>query len=149
MAADLAPPSFTATIVMADAAQVADGRLSMLGGGLGVLAATPQPVSVALLVGVPWHRSSDELDWTLELLDADGLPVIIGEVPVVVSGQLRAGPPPGWPEGAPITVPIAINFSAIPLPPGERYCWRLAIDGHTKEGWQSGFSVAPAPLQQA
>ncbi len=144
----LEPPSLTAFLLLADSAQVADGKLFVLGGGVAILPATPQPVSLALLVHVPWDRSGERFEWVCELLDEDGLPVLMGETPLLVNGEFQAGRPNGWPEGAPLTVPIAINFSGLPLQSGRRYTWRLAVDGHTEPEWQTAFSVASPPAQQ-
>ena len=55
MAKDPAPvvEELSVTMLLADAAQVADGRLSVLGGGIAVLPPTPQPMALALIVTVP------------------------------------------------------------------------------------------------
>lgn len=143
------PPSITAMMMMADGAQVADGKLFILGGGVAILPPQPQPISLALLLQVPWDRGEETFEWVCELLDEDGVPVLVGEMPVLVNGQFHAGRPPTWPEGAPLAVPIAINFSALPLEPGRRYSWRLAVDGHSEPEWQAAFSVALPPLEQA
>jgi hypothetical protein len=143
----LTPPSIFASVILAEAAQVSEGKLFLLGGGLAIIPAQPKPLSLALLIQVPWDRGDERLDWVCELLDEDGAPVLVGEVPVLVNGQFQAGRPPTWPEGAPLSVPIAINFSALPLQAGRRYTWRLAIDGATEPEWQTGFSVANPPAQ--
>jgi len=150
MAADsIEPPSLSAMLLLADSAQVAEGKLFVLGGGLSILPAQPQPVSLALLLQVPWDRGEERFAWVCELLDEDGVPVLMGEVPLLVNGEFQSGRPAGWPEGVPLTVPIAINFSGLPLEPGRRYAWRLAIDGHSEPEWQTSFSVALPPLLEA
>ena len=136
-------------MVLADAAQVADGKLNMLGGGLRVLPARPQPLGIGLLVRVPWDRGDQVLEWSCELLDDQGLPVLVGEVPVLVKGQFSTARPNGWPEGMPLSVPIAINFTALPLQPLGRYRWRLIVDGSTEPDWETTFAVGPAPTQTA
>lgn len=148
MADPLTPPSITATMILADSAQVAEGKLFVLGGGIAIVPAQPQPMALALLLQVPWDRGEERLDWVCELLDEDGVPVLVGDLPVMVNGQFQAGRPAHWPEGAPLAVPIAINFSALPLQPSRRYTWRLTIDGATEPEWQTSFSVADPPLQQ-
>lgn len=133
------------TLLLADAAQVVDGKLYVLGGGLQLLGPHPQPVSIGLLLHVPWDRANTRHDWRLELLDEDGAPVMHNEMPVTVAGTFEAGRPAGVVPGSPLLVPLAINFSALPVQPGGRYTWRLAIDGTTEDGWQLSFSVRPAP----
>jgi len=142
----LDPPSISAMVLLAEAAQVSEGKLFVLGGGLAILPAQPQPTALGLLVKVPWGRAEERLDWVCELLDADGVPVIAGDRPVLVTGQLQAGRPAGWPEGAPLHVPIAINFSALPVTGGQRYTWRLSVDGATEPDWETSFTATtPAP----
>ncbi|HEY6530655.1 MAG TPA: hypothetical protein VIY72_00020 [Acidimicrobiales bacterium] len=134
------------TIVLAEAAQVADGKLNLLGGGISVLPPRPQPMAVAILVRVPWSRAEDVIPWACELLGEDGIPVMAGDVPVLVNGQVAAGRPPGWPEGQTLPVPVVINFSALPVEPGKAYRWRLAVDGASDDAWVAEFSVAPESL---
>lgn len=138
-----------ATVLLADAAQVSDGKLFVLGGGLQVVAARPQPVSLALLIHVPWDRAGIRHDWRLELLDEDGLPVRHSDAPILVQGTFEANRLPGRPPGTPIVVPLAINFSALPVQAERRYTWRLVIDGTTEPRWQVSFSVAPLPTATA
>jgi len=148
MASPLEPPSIAATMLIAEAAQVAEGKLFVLGGGLAILPAQPQPTALALLLQIPWDRAEERLEWTCELLDEDGIPVLVGDMPVLVNGQVQAGRPATWPEGVPLHVPIAINFSALPVQPGRRYTWRLAVDGTSEPAWQVSFSAAPPQIQQ-
>ena len=134
------------TMVLAEAAQVADGKLNLLGGGVAVIPPRPQPMAVAMLVRVPWSRAADTIAWVCELLTDEGMPVMAGDVPVLVNGQVAAGRPQGWPEGQSLPVPVVINFSALPVEPGKAYRWRLAIDGASDDAWVAEFSVAPEML---
>ena len=63
------PPAFRALILMADAVQVNDGKLFILGGGLGVIGPRPQQVSVAVRIGVPWDQANVKHHWRLDLTD--------------------------------------------------------------------------------
>lgn len=141
-------PVVEVTMLMADAAQVADGKLFILGGGLRVLPPRPHPVAIALLVQVPWDRANLPHDWKLELLDEDGMPVFADGRPVLIAGQLEAGRPAGWPPGTPLQVPLAINFNAVPVRPGGAYSWRLAVNDTSEPSWRVAFRVAPAPVAQ-
>ena len=145
MAKDAPPPAdeLGVTMLLADAAQVAEGRLNMLGAGIAVVPPTPQPLALALLVTVPWSRADQTIPWVCELLAADGMPVMAGDVPVLVNGQVNAGRPQGWPDAQPLSVPVVISFNGLPLTPGASYVWRLVIDGTTDERWTLGFTVAP------
>jgi hypothetical protein len=138
-----APEELSVTMLLADAAQVADGKLSILGGGIAVVAPTPQPLALAFVVQVPWSRADETFPWVCELLDAERMPVMAGDVPILVNGQVAAGRPQGWPEPQPLNVPVVISFNGLPLTPGAGYTWRLAIDGASDERWTVAFSVAP------
>ena len=107
---DFDSPLVDVVMLLADSAQVADGKLYVLGGGVQVLGPQPQPVALGLLIYVPWDRANIAHDWKLELLDEDGIPVLHNEMPVIVAGQFEAGRPVGWPPGRPLLVPLAINF---------------------------------------
>jgi hypothetical protein len=148
MAKEPAQPveELSVTMLLADAAQVADGKLSVLGGGIAVVPPTPQPMALAMVVTVPWSRADETIPWVCELLDTDGMPVMAGDVPVLVNGQVVAGRPQGWPEAQPLNVPVVISFNGLPLQPGGSFVWRLAIDGASDERWAISFSVAPEIL---
>ncbi len=134
-----------AIMLIADSAQVADGKLFVLGGGLRLVGPRPQPMSIGLLISVPWHLANISHSWKVELLDEDGMPVLHNDMPVAVQGNFEAGRPAGSLPGTDLPVPLAINFSALPVTPGGRYAWRLAIDDNSDPRWQAGFSVRPAP----
>lgn len=148
MASEFDVPVVDAILLLADSAQVAEGKLFVLGGGLAAIGPQPQPVALALLIQVPWDRANLPHNWSVELLDEDGVPVLHDDVPVMVSGQFEAGRPAGLQPGTPLPVPIAINFSALPVAPGHRFLWRLAVDGTSEPAWQVGFAVRPAAVEQ-
>ena len=134
-------PNVDVTLLLCDAAQVADGKLYVLGGGLTSIGASPQPVAIALLLAVPWDRANIPHQWRIELIDEDGQPVVANNAPIAVGGRFEAGRPAGVRPGTPLTVPLAIGFSALPVVAGRRYLWQLSIDGQTRTAWQSAFTV--------
>jgi hypothetical protein len=138
-------PTVGVTMLLADAAQVADGKLYILGGGLQMIGPNPQPLAIALLLAVPWDRANISHEWQLELLDEDGVPVLHNDMPFLIAGQFEAGRPPGSPAGTPLPVPLGISFNALPVQKGHRYTWRLAINGSSEPGWQVSFGVAAGP----
>lgn len=141
---DFDEPLVGVTMMLADSAQVADGRLFILGGGLTDIGPGPQPLAIAMLLDVPWDRANITHDWKFELLDEDGTPVLYDDQPVLVGGQFEAGRAAGMAPGSPITVPLAINFSSLPLDLGTRYVWRLAINDTSEPDWVLGFRTRPA-----
>lgn len=138
---DFANRTAKVTMLLADSAQVADGKLFILGGGLNAMGPHPQPVALAILIEVPWDRANLSHDWKIELLDADGLPVMAGDMPVLVGGEFETGRPAGSLPGSSLPVPLAINISALPVEPGQRYAWRLAINGTSEPEWSLPFQV--------
>ena len=137
-------------MLLCDAAQVADGKLYILGGGWSMTGPDPVPSAVALKIDVDWHEAETSHHWELFLEDADGRPVMMetaeGSQPVEVRGEFTVSQPQGIPEGSPIDVALAVNLGPIPLAPGTRYAWRLTIDGESLPGASLGFTTRPAPI---
>ena len=140
-----APSEMRVLLMLADAAQVADNKLFILGGGLTIIPATPAPLAIAAKIDVPWDRADRRHDWQLELLDADGMPVMMNDQPVLVQGQFEVNRTEQSLEGTALPMPLAVNFGGLLLPAGQRFVWRLVIDDDTEPDWQAGFAVAAAP----
>lgn len=134
-------------MMLCDAAQVADGKLYILGGGWSMTGPDPVPSAVALKIEVDWNEADRAHHWELFLEDADGRPVLVptpdGSQPVEVRGEFTVSRPPTVPEGSPIDVALAVNMGPIPLPPGARYAWRLTIDGEALPGADLRFTTRP------
>ena len=64
-------------MLLCDAAQVADGKLYILGGGWCMTGPDPVPSAVALKIDVDWHEAERSHHWELFLEDADGRPVMM------------------------------------------------------------------------
>lgn len=134
-------------MLLADAAQAAEGKLNVLGGGWSITGPGPVPSAIAMLIEVPWDRANMRYPWQIELVDSDGDLVLItgpmGDQPVKVDGELEVGRPPGVTPGTPLALPLAINLGPLPLPPGGRYEWRLTIGEESHEHWRLPFSTRP------
>ncbi|MCA1845140.1 MAG: hypothetical protein LC792_18490 [Actinobacteria bacterium] len=137
------------TMLLCDAAQVAEGKLFVLGGGWSLAGPDPVPSAIALKLEVPWDQTSRRHRWQLSLVDADGQAVTMGGEgggqPVVIGGDFEVGRPPGLPAGASLDVPIAINLPPLPLRPGSRYEWRLSVDDQEQADWALAFTIRPRP----
>jgi len=140
------------TMLLADSAQVADGKLYILGGGWTVMGPLPTPAAVALLLSVDAHEVNKTHHWELFLEDADGHQVTFetpeGRQPIEVRGDFTVTDVEGAPVGTPIDAPLAVNFGPIPLTPGQRYAWRLVVDGDTPAGGMVSFSTRLAPSNE-
>ena len=135
--------------LLADFAEVVNGKLYVLGGGWSLTGPDPAPMALAVKIEVPWDRANMKHRWQLELLDEDGAPVSVVTAPdgtrqaVRIDGEFEAGRPAGLKPGTPLDVALALNLAPVPLAPGGRYVWRLSIEGW-QEDWQTAFSTRPA-----
>ncbi|HMC41905.1 MAG TPA: hypothetical protein VKI20_02765 [Acidimicrobiales bacterium] len=136
------------TMMLCDSAQVAEGKLYILGGGWSVTGPDATPSAIAIKLDVDWHEADRPHHWELYLENADGqivnVPTPEGEQPVEVRGDFQVGRPQGVPEGTPIDLPLAVNFGPIPLAVASRFTWRFTIDGVAEEDWRLGFTTRPA-----
>ena len=143
-----------ATIFLADFAQVTpDGKMTAVGMGWTVTGPKPIPHAVGVFVQVPWDETNTKHHIILELLDADGQPVIAdtpdrGEVPIRAEGELIAGRSPDVRPGTAIDVPFAFNQVGLPVEAGGWYVWRLSLDGESRDEWRRPFSVRQFPPGQ-
>lgn len=138
--------------MLCDAAQVADGKLFILGGGWSVTGPDPTPSAIAIKIEVGWNEATSAHHWELFLVDADGQPVTVptpdGDQAVEVRGDFEVARMDAIPEGSPIDLPLAVNIGPIPLALATRFTWRLVIDGQTDEDWAASFQTRP-PLEAA
>jgi len=134
-------------MLLCDAAQVADGKLYILGGGWSIAGPGPVTSAIAIKLEVPWDQTNKRHSWKLVLLDADGRPVLVaaaaGARPVEVAGEFEVGRPPQLMPGASLDFPLVVNLPLLPIPPGARYEWRLRVDGEENEDWALPFTVRP------
>lgn len=135
-----------AKILLADYAKVSDGKVDALGMGWSVTSSPTPPAAVVVFFEIGWDEANSKLPILLELLDADGQPVNVlgpgGPQLMRLEGEIEAGRPPGTPKGTPLDLQLAINVGpGMPLVPGQRYEWRLSVDGATHEDWTARFLI--------
>ena len=133
----------TVDMLLCDAAQVAGGKLFVLGGGLASIGPKPQPLAIALQITVPWDRANLPHQWRIELVDEDGQAVVINEKAVVLQGRFEAGRPAGLQPGTPLGVSLAINLSPFPIDGGRSYAFALTINDERRPDWRVRFFVKP------
>lgn len=136
-------------MLLADYAQVADGKLNLIGGGWNVIGPGAPTFAVAVIIEVPWHRTNEKHRILLELVDADSHPVLVAnaagdEEPLAVSGDFEIGRPPGLKPGTSINFPLAVTVPPPRLEPDSRYEWRLTINGELHDEWRAAFVTAAA-----
>ncbi len=134
--------------MLADSAQIADGKLYILGGGWSVIGPDPSPSAIVLKLNVDRHEVGRVHHWELVLEDADGRAVTLGDdfQPVEIRGEFSVGEPDGVIDGAPVDFPITLGIPPLDLAPSSRFQWRLFIDGETLPGGTVAFSTrAPRP----
>lgn len=142
-----------ATILLADYAQVTDGKLNVIGGGWKIIGPEAAPFAVAVLVEVPWDRTNEQHHIHLELLDVDGNPVLVPqldgrEAALVIDARFEMGRPPGFKRGVALNFPVAVNLPAQPLAPNATYEWRMTINDQTDEDWRVVFITRPESLER-
>jgi len=132
------------TAILCDSAQVAEGKLYILGGGWSLCGPGAFTHAIALKVGVPWGEANQHHRLDAVLVDEDGQVVAMGEPSqeISFSSEFEVGRPAGLPEGTPLDFPIAVNFGPLELSTGRGYAWSLRIDGTEAE--RVPFRTRPA-----
>jgi hypothetical protein len=125
------PTDWSVTALLCDSAQVADGKLYILGGGWSVCGPGAFLHGLAMKLEVPWTAANQKHVLAAELLNQDGSPVTIGEPPegVRFGTDFEVGRPAGLLPASPLDVPLAVNFGPMELPPGQVYSWHISVDG--------------------
>ena len=128
-------------LILADAAQVADGKLYLLGGGWDRIAVNALPaaqmIGVAVGVVVPWTETNTPHTLALTIEDEDG-----GSVLPPVSVRLEVGRPPGLPAGAEQRLMVAFN-AQLALPRFGGYVVSARLDTGAERRLR--FSVGAGP----
>ncbi|MHB1981452.1 MAG: DUF6941 family protein [Sulfobacillus sp.] len=140
-----------AILMLADSAQVVDGKLFVLGGGWTLTGPRPSPMALVAQLQVPRCESDTKHVVRFELLTDDGGPYLVptgptseaAQAPMVIETEVAVAGSSDLRAGALVSIPVAINLSPLQLSPGQRYSWRLSIDGRTNPGWQAQFDVRP------
>jgi len=133
--------------MLADYAVVADGKLTIVGGGWSTISPNPTPTALAISVKVPWDRTNEKHLMTVRLVDEDGAAFVPHDAPEGFDGirfeiPFEVGRAPGIRPGTPMDVAFAINVGPLPLVAGRRYVWEVEVNGQTGYGWNLPFTVA-------
>lgn len=114
--------------MLADGAQVAQGKLYILGGQwdritVGSLPAQHPSLAVVIVLKVEYNEAPKNSTLGVELT-LDGKPM-----GVRADGQLSIGHPAGLKRGAPQFAPVAITFPNVQFERPGRYDWKVTVDG--------------------
>ena len=113
-----------------------DGTVHALGLGW-TTSPSPTPQHVLIVfVEVGWSEIGTSFPIRAELVDGDGARVAQTEQNII-----NARRHPVHPEGTPVTIPFIATIPPLKLTAGQRYQWRVSIDGEMHEDWLAGFTV--------
>ncbi len=127
------------TTMLADSAQMQNGKLYILGGGISTITTRRIParhpqLSLVLLVEVEPHEWDQSLDLRIQLIDEDGV-----NMGIDARGSLRVHPTSSGKPGQPSLVPMVSNFVNLGFPEAKGYAFAVDHDG--SELTRVGFRV--------
>jgi len=116
-------------MLLCDHAQVAEGKLYVLGGGWNAAASTdtPFPAALAVVIAVPWTATNEKHELLVKLIDDDGEQVSVMDSPLTIGGEFEVGRPPGVKAGSAINQVFVFKFPGLLLGAGG-YVFELSID---------------------
>jgi hypothetical protein len=115
-------------MLLCDTAESVNGKLYVMGGGWTHLLAPNQPITMALgvVIAVPWDRTNEHHELTVELVDEDGSLVMVDDQPVKTGGHVAVGRPLGVKPGSAMNAVMAFKFNGLNLDVGG-YVWQLRV----------------------
>lgn len=101
--------------MLADAAQVSEGKTYILGGGVSILwrSEFPAPLAFTIVCQFTYERTEAETDHEIRfvIMDADGNRLLPD-----IQGGFHLGPPgPHIPSNVPLVVPLVIGLPPMPV----------------------------------
>lgn len=133
------------TVLLSDFAQVAEGKLYILGGGWTLCGPGPFQHALAIKVEVPWDEANRAHRLEGILLDEDMRAVRVGSdgTEARFDGKFEVGRPAGLPAGTFLDFMLAVNIGPVELPPNKAYHWSISIDGTAVR--RARFRTRPQP----
>lgn len=131
--------------LLADAVQVVQGKLYVLGGGWDTLFVVDFParyptLGLGLRVRVPWSWTDQVLVIGVDLQDEDGGRVL--PTPPVTQG-VKIARPQGIPEGSDVGVARSFTFNNLAFPSAGAYSFVVSLNDEVASRLR--FSVRPRP----
>jgi hypothetical protein len=122
-----------ATLLLCDAAQAADGKLYVIGGGWSHLRVPDAPTNIALavLLIIDWDETNEPHKIEAVLMTDDGDAVEVHDQPIHLSAQVEVGRPAGMKRGMSINAPLTFSVNGLALPAGG-YRWEIHANDQIK-----------------
>lgn len=113
-------------MILADYAEIANGKLYMMGGAWEFIRAENFPfrkaVFLAAAMRIPWNATNEKHGFSFEVQDEDGAQL------AGVQGEFETGRPPGIPYGQSQHFPLVLNFG-LEFPKAGTFSIVARIDG--------------------
>lgn len=139
-----------ARLLLARYAEVQNAMLYASGAGITEIGPDPSPFAIALLIEVPWDETSRRHELKVDIVDADGQPLVVptptGEQAFHIVAHFDVGRPPGSVQGRSFMVPVAMNLTPLPFRPGQGYVVRASIDDKVVD--ETPILTRPSPPPQ-
>ena len=128
--------------LLADAAQEANGKLHILGGGWNQLfladPSVPFPgFSLAIRIIVPWEDTNHPVALIIQLHGPDGK-LLLDDPPRI---ELTVGRPPGLSPGSEQALPLAMSFSNMQFEQYGTHAFTIGLEGDGSELFRTRFDV--------
>jgi hypothetical protein len=124
--------------MLADAAQVAEGKLWCLGAGWSrIKANTPAPQALGIVVHVPFDMTNRPIKIECRLLTDDGEQVETEDdspEAIGAGAEFEVGRPPGIKHGERLNFPLVLRFNGLAHKPGG-YVWECKIEDEPVAHW--------------
>jgi hypothetical protein len=116
--------------LLADAVQVLQGKLYVLGGGWNTLFVVEFParhpsVGVGLRVRVPWSWTEQPLRIGIDLQDEDGARMLPGPP---ISQTVKVSRPQGMPDGSDVVLARSFTFNNLVFPKSGSFSFVISLD---------------------
>jgi hypothetical protein len=141
----------TEFLILADAAQVANGKLFILGGGWSLYRSAVYPAQVQLGLGISilidWNEAGIKHPVTITMADEAGVPII-----PELKGQVEAAKSTDVPTGATQRALLAVNANLLIGRPGRYFVAATAGSSRVEVAFDAlfvGNKVAGAPPDPA
>ncbi len=134
---------FGLTLMLCDAANVVDGKLTISGGGWLLAPTSARSQTLAIVVQSPPQYSGRAITIRMALTNDFGDPTTLftseGVSPLSMENTFTL--PETMHDQVPITTPITVTLGHLDLAPDQIYHWAVTIDQAPTQRWITSFYV--------